>query len=69
MRVKELIKMLKQYPDDMMVVLAQGECGFANVNNSYETLLNVDFFPKPYYIRHVGVTEYTENPTKALVIR
>jgi hypothetical protein len=68
MKVKELVEILKQYPEDMMVVIGQCEGGFANVNKTYDFLIEANVHPEPYYIRHYGAMDSTKNATKVVVI-
>jgi hypothetical protein len=68
-KVKELIEALKDYPEDMMVVLRGYEGGYSEITDSCEIMLAlVDNADRWYFGEHEKANEYTKNAVQAVLV-
>jgi hypothetical protein len=63
MTVAELIEKLKEYPQDLRVVVRGYEGGVNDVNHFEELEILLDYYDAWYYGKHEEVDSWTEDTT------
>jgi hypothetical protein len=63
MTVAELIEKLKEYPQDLRVVVRGYEMGVNDVSHFEELEILLDYYDAWYYGKHEGVFSWTKDTT------